>query len=149
LYLVQLHQFLRDTPSTMHVHVLSFAPPARMRAWQQAVLLPELGAHAASFNATLLSDPQLAAYRAFGMGRNHVLRVYGPAILAHYALLALRGKSLPKTHDDVLQRGGDVILGADGRVAMLHVGRDQRDRPTLSSLARAYTVAGAMRTPAR
>ncbi len=76
-----------------------------------------------------LADPDRAAYHAYGLGRNSILRVYGPHILWQYVTWALRGKPIG-IRDDTLQRGGDFVVGRDGRLTLSHTGRDQSERPS-------------------
>jgi len=66
-----------------------------------------------------LADPARTAYHAYGLGRNSVLRVYGPRILWHYVKWGMQGKPIGVT-DDTLQRG---------RLSFAHTGTDQSDRP--------------------
>lgn len=126
------------------VLVVSFAPLPRLRAWvpffRDSFLLPRYAAlgltpPADPFARTrFLSDPALTAYHAYGLGRNSRLRVYGPRILLQYARWALRGRPLRHIQEDALQRGGNFVVGRDGRLTFAHTGRDQADRPPVSAL---------------
>lgn len=125
------------------VVVVSFAPLARLARW-----VPHFRAHflmpsyegqdlppADPFAHTrFVADPSLAAYHAYGLGRNSALRVYGPGILLQYARWALQGKSIRKPPEDPLQRGGDFVIGRDGRLTLAFVGRDQSERPAVAAL---------------
>lgn len=75
-----------------------------------------------------LADPSRGVYRAYGLGRNAVWRVYGPQILWQYARWGIQGKPIRLT-DDALQRGGNFVVARDGRLTLAHTGRDQSDRP--------------------
>lgn len=124
--------------------VVSFAPLDRLTAWvpffrdsflvreytQLGLALPEQPFARTRFAA----DPALAAYSAYGLGRNSYLRIYGPRILAHYALALLAGRRLPKLNQDTRQRGGDFVVGPDGLLTFAHTGRDQADRPAVQAL---------------
>ena len=126
--------------------VMSFAPLERLRSWlpffratfldrayrERAVPPP-----ADPFARTrFLADPRRAVYRASGLGRNTIWRVYGPRILARYALWALQSRPI-RLRDDTLQRGGDFVVGRDGRITLAHTGRDQADRPSVEAMLRA------------
>jgi hypothetical protein len=129
LHVVQLHHDLQPTIADKRVSivVVTFAESSDLSLWQERVLFAE--APSADFaNTAFLSDPSLTIYHTYGLGRNSFLRVYGVRILWHYAKLYLRGKPLPRVKQDTLQRGGDFVIGRDGRIALAHVGRDQSDR---------------------
>ena len=80
------------------------------------------------------ADPALAAYHTYGLGRNSPLRVYGPRILWRYAMEALRGRRLQQMNQDTLQRGGDFVIGRNGRLTLAHTGRDQAARPPIAAI---------------
>jgi len=82
----------------------------------------------------LLHDPDLAAYRALGLGRGTWWQVYGPATLWTYAKLLLRGRRLRRTEVDGSQLGGDVVIDADGRIVLAHASRTPTDRPPVAEL---------------
>jgi hypothetical protein len=119
--------------------VFSFADEERLRRWipyfQRQLLTPAsaergLAVPDAIFDRTrFLADPSRAAYHAYGLGRNTVWRVYGPRILWQYARWGIQGKPI-ELNDDALQRGGNFVVGRDGRLSLAHTGRDQADRPT-------------------
>ena len=118
--------------------VFSFAEEERLRQWlpyfQREFLAPAyaergLALPADPFARTrFVADPARAVYHAYGLGRNTVWRVYGPQILWQYARWGAQGKTL-KLNDDARQRGGDFVVGRDGRLTLAHSGRDQSDRP--------------------
>lgn len=83
---------------------------------------------------TMLADPTLSVYHAYGLGRNSVLRVYGPAILGKYARWFVQGKPIQWPTEDPLQRGGDFVVSDTGRLTLAYVGRDQSDRPTVTAI---------------
>jgi len=83
----------------------------------------------------VLSDPDRRAYRAFGLGRGTVLRVWlDPRVWARYAQLILRGHRPEPAHEDTLQLGGDALIGADGRIAWIYRSRGPEDRPSLARI---------------
>jgi alkyl-hydroperoxide reductase/thiol specific antioxidant family protein len=89
----------------------------------------------------LYSDPELAAYRAFGFGRASVARAWlHPRVWMRYGQLLARGWRLRPPREDTLQLGGDVVSGADGRVRWVYRSAGPEDRPSLALLTAA--VAG-------
>lgn len=63
----------------------------------------------------VLSDPDRTAYRALGLGRAPVWRVYSPGTMLRYAGAVLRGHTLHKPVEDTRQMGGDALV-VDGIV---------------------------------
>ncbi len=127
--------------------VVSFAPHSRYQHWPdywwQNFLHPTLEKRGHSPTSSLLKstrfihDPDLATYRAYSLGRYSPLKVYGPKILAGYARRFVTGQPVKATHEDPLQRGGDFIIGRDGRILLAHSGEDQAERPSLRALVNA------------
>lgn len=124
--------------------VISFATLPRLQAWvpffRANFIEPfyqerGLKRTTALFDQThFVANPSLAVYRAYGLGRNSHLKVYGPDILWQYAQWALEGKPLKKPTEDPLQRGGNFVVGRDSRLTLSHLGRDQSDRPKISEI---------------
>ncbi len=118
--------------------VVSFADLGRLTHWvayfHRRFLAPAyaergVAAPANPFGRTgFLADPDRGVYHAYGLGRNSALRVYGPRILWQYVKWGVQGKPI-SVRDDTLQRGGDFVVGRDGRLTLAHTGRDQSDRP--------------------
>lgn len=119
--------------------VFSFATEERLRRWvpwfQHHFVEPAYAERGLPLPTDIfartrfLSDPTRAVYRAYGLGRNTVWRVYGPKILWQYARWGAQGKPI-RLNDDALQRGGNFVVARDGRLTLAHTGRDQSDRPT-------------------
>jgi hypothetical protein len=128
LHLVQLHQSLHEQRVAAALLVISFAPAERLDRWVNTVLDAEMP-RAWRVRTGFIADPALRLYRAYGLGRNSPLRVYGPRILLHYARRWVRGHGIPRVTEDPLQRGGDFIVNTHGQIAFSHVGIDQADRP--------------------
>lgn len=120
--------------------VVSFAPLERLRDW-----LPyfretfRLGEGSLS-RTRFLSDPDRKAYRAYGLGRHSILQAYGPKIVWQYLRWASQGKPIGRSGQDTLQRGGDFVVGTDGRLKLSHAGRDQSDRPAISLILEALRI---------
>jgi hypothetical protein len=123
--------------------VLSFADLERLRRW-----VPYFGraflntadtdgsvvaASAAFARTRFLADLDRTAYHAHGLGRNSALRVYGLRILWQYVRWGLQGKPI-RISDDARQRGGDFVVGRNGRLTLAHTCRDQADRPTADAI---------------
>lgn len=105
--------------------MVSFAPPALLARFEQELNLGLL----------LLSDPDRAAYTAFGFERGSLARVWlDPRVWARYAALLARGQRPGRAQGDTLQLGGDAILDPAGRLAWVHRGRGPEDRPSLGAL---------------
>lgn len=127
--------------------VVSFAKVGRLEHWvpyfTRAFLAPRYREHGLALPANpfartrFVADPELAVYHAYGLGRNSRWRVYGPGILWQYARWWAQGKPLRKVQDDPLQRGGNFVVGRDGRLTFAHTGRDQADRPSAAAILEA------------
>ena len=114
------------------VACISFAGAELLRAYRDKV-----GVH-----APLYADPERAAYRAFGFGRGSVGRVWlDPRVIGRYAQLRMRGKRPDRPAQDTLQLGGDVVVGADGRVAWVYRSAGPEDRPSVASIGAALVRA--------
>ena len=124
---MQLHQSLYRSAVEASVIVISLAPAERLSRWVTHVLDHELAPELRA-GTRFIPNPGLEIYRAYGLGRNAWMKVFGPRILLAYALRFLRGKRMPRITEDPLQRGGDFVVDAGGRIALSHVGRDQADR---------------------
>lgn len=133
MHLVQLHQSLHERRVAAPVLAFSFAPAERFARWIGLALDAEMPREWRA-NTRFIADPSLRIYRAYGLGRNSPLRVYGPRILLHYALRWLRGHGIPKVVEDPLQRGGDFVVDAQGRIALSYVWVDQADRPPVERI---------------
>ena len=114
------------------VYLVSFEQPGRLRAY--------IRTHHVGF--PVLADPQRRVYRAYGMARGPLWRMYGPRVLWGYATRILRG-ARPHIRGDTLQQGGDFVIGREGRLRLIHVGQDSLDRPPADELLRAVRHAEA------
>jgi AhpC/TSA antioxidant enzyme len=107
---------------------VAFDPPERLRgSLLQGLELPY----------PLLVDGARSAYRAWGLGRASVLRIWGdPRVWKRYAGELARGARLRRPGSDTLQLGGDFVIDPAGTVAY---SRPQRrdDRPPVAELLRA------------
>lgn len=92
---------------------------------------------------TILIDDDRRAYRAFGLGRGSVRRVWGLRSLRRYVELfrknGLRGLARPT--EDTLQLGGDFVIGPDGTLVWGYWGEGPDDRPSVDKLIDAVSAA--------
>ena len=109
-----------------HIVVVSFAAPESLARYRERFALGD---------AVLLSDPDRAAYAAFGFGRASRARVWlDPRVWWRYAQLLGRGRRLERLEDDALQLGGDVLTDGAGRVTWVHRSTGPEDRPSISEV---------------
>lgn len=111
------------------VLVVSFAPPAQVAAYLERGPLP----------FPVVSDPERAAYRAFGLEAATWGAMLRPGVLARFMGLMLRGW-MPRRSakgDDLLQLGGDFVLDATGRLRYAHASAEPTDRPSAAALIEA------------
>ena len=93
-----------------------------------------LSAHDLPF--PVLVDPDRSMYRAYGLDRGSVLRVWGWKAAKRYLEILRRGgwRELRKPTEDTLQLGGDFIVGPDGTLAWGFWGEGPDDRPSVDEL---------------
>ena len=84
----------------------------------------------------VLVDPDRSTYRAFGLGRGTVWRVWGiKAAMRYLQILRTDGLSgLRRPTEDTLQLGGDFIISPDGTLAYGFWGDGPDDRPSVDQL---------------
>ncbi len=130
-----------------HMLVVSFAGLSRLDHWirffRRKFLSADWGKGSDAARGTqdlpfirtrFLSDPEREVYRAYGLGRLSPLKASGPHILSQYLRWAIQGRPVHLTSEDVLQRGGNFVVGRDGRLTFSHTGRDQSDRPPVDTI---------------
>lgn len=91
-------------------------------------------------------DPDRSAYRAFGLGRGSVARVWGARAGRRYLeLFREQGfagfRNLRRPTEDSLQLGGDFVIGPDGTLAWGFWGSGPDDRPSVDQLVAAVRMA--------
>jgi len=88
------------------------------------------------FPFPVLVDPDRSTYRAFGLGRGTVWRVWGiKAAMRYLQILVTNGLSgLRRPTEDTLQLGGDFIISSDGTLAYGFWGDGPDDRPSVDQL---------------
>lgn len=90
--------------------------------------------YAADVPWPVLLDSSRELYAAYGMRRESVWNVWGPASWWGFITLLLRGRRLHWPTADVYQMGGDVLIGPDGIVRLHYVSQYPLDRPSVESL---------------
>jgi len=111
---------------------VAFDPPVRLR---DSLL------HGLAVPYPVLVDRDRSAYRAWGLGRGSLLRIWGDArVWLRYAAEIARGARLRRPGLDTLQLGGDFVVDP---TATLAYSRPQRrdDRPPVAELLRALEQA--------
>jgi hypothetical protein len=102
---------------------VGFSPPERLAALARHLRWPGL----------VVSDQGRDVYRALGLGRAPLWRVYSPRTVATYARARRAGRPLPRTVEDTRQLGGDAVV-VDGTVVRLWRPRTPEDRPSVSAV---------------
>ncbi len=89
-----------------------------------------------------LRDPDRTGYRAFGLTRGTLARVWGWRALRRYAeLLRADGpRDLHRPIEDTRQLGGDFVIDADGLLQWGFWGQGPDDRPSVDELVAAVEV---------
>ena len=87
----------------------------------------------------VLVDRERTAYRAWGLRRaaRRALITRPGWIRGYLEALLGRGESLARPGSDVLQLGGDFVVGRHGRLVLAHPQRHFDDRPPAGALVRA------------
>lgn len=91
-----------------------------------------------------LIDPSRAVYRAYGLDRASLARVWGLRNLRRY-LKIIAGQRLTKIRrptEDTRQLGGDFVIDREGNLAWGHWPAGPDDRPTVQQLVDAVRACG-------
>lgn len=82
-----------------------------------------------------LVDVDRGVYKQYGMGKASWLRTLTPRTLAPYIRLMMSGKVVRSAPEqDVRQRGGDFVVGRDGRLTLAYASDDPADRPPVDEI---------------
>jgi hypothetical protein len=87
-----------------------------------------------SLDWPLLVDGNRELYRGYGMLHASFMDVWGPASWKVYLRELLNGHLPKPAHDDIYQRGGDVLVDPCGIVRLHHVGSGPADRPGVEEI---------------
>ncbi|MGI9602665.1 MAG: AhpC/TSA family protein [Acidimicrobiales bacterium] len=84
----------------------------------------------------VLIDPDRSTYRAYGLGRGSVTRVWGWRAGRRYIdLIRQEGvRGLRRPSEDTLQLGGDFVIDPEGRLSWGFWGEGPDDRPGIDEL---------------
>jgi hypothetical protein len=88
-----------------------------------------------------VTDETREVYRAYGLGRGGVWRVWGPKVWALYLSLIRHGGRVEKPTEDTSQLGGDFVVGRDGRVVLAFRQTGPEERPSVDDLLAAVASA--------
>jgi hypothetical protein len=88
------------------------------------------------WHVPLLSDPNRAAYAAFGLERTGRFSFFRPKVLWGYFRGMLRGYGVkaPYEGEDILQLGGDFVLDKLRRIVFAYPSAAPTDRPSVSAI---------------
>lgn len=115
------------------VLVVSFAQPALVALYERDQGLP----------FPIVTDPTRAAYREFGLERTSWRALLRGRVLWRYLRLMLRGLTPQRSNKgaDVLQLGGDFVIGEDRRLVYAYRSAEPTDRPPVEELLQAVQTA--------
>ncbi len=120
---------LADFGDDTDVVLLTFTNPENLPAYR----------HQHQLDIEVLVDPDRCAYRAFGLGRGTIRRIWGLRAAKKYVeLLRSDGvRGLARPTEDTLQLGGDFIVDPDGLLVYGFWGNGPDDRPPVDELIQA------------
>ncbi len=107
--------------------LVTFTAPPNLRGYRGRLGLPY----------AVLTDEDRATYRAYGLRRGPVWRVWGPATWLAYAGHLRAGRLPGRPTEDTLQLGGDFVVGPDGRLVYAFRSTGPDDRPPVEALVAA------------
>ena len=120
---------LDDLGTDTMVALITFSEPDRLTTYRDRHHLP----------FPVLTDPERRTYRAYGLGRGSVARVWGRRAARRYVDLirrdGLTGLRVPS--EDTLQLGGDFVIAPDGTLVFGFWGAGPDDRPSVDELVSA------------
>ena len=73
-------------------------------------------------------------YDYYGMNRAGFWDLWGVASWKAHLREILKGNMPKRAHDDVHQRGGDVLIDPEGKVRLHHIGKGPGDRPEIEEV---------------
>ena len=114
--------------------IVTFTEPKNLRAYQERHNLA---------STSFIVDPGRSAYRAFGLGRGAVTRIWGLRAAKRY-LEIFRDDSFSRPGrptEDTLQLGGDFIIDPEGTIVYGFWGEGPDDRRSAESIRDALVAA--------
>ena len=127
------HRYEDFRTAGAEVAVISFAQRQAMEYYARDLQVP----------FPLLSDPERAAYIAYGLRKGSLWSIFGPKAVWEYVKLFSRGRLFRGIQADPFQLGGDFVIDGRGIVRFAYRSEDPADRPTMDRLLQA------VRSPAR
>jgi len=123
-----------NTDLDTEVVLVTFSEPTHLRQYREINNLAY----------PILSDPERAAYRAFGLERGSFARVWSVGTIRRYVdLFRANGfGDLRRPTEDTRQLGGDFVIAPDGTLAWGFWGSGPDDRPSIDELLVAVSAAG-------
>jgi len=107
------------------VAVIAFTTPATLAAYVDRNHVP----------FTVLVDQERDAYRAFGLERATLRRIYAPKVIWRYVQIhRAGGPPRQKPTEDTQQLGGNFIIDPDGTLVYGYWSEGPEDRPTVDDL---------------
>ena len=106
------------------VAVVTFTDPAHLANYREHLAI----------DVTVVSDVDRLLYRALGIERGTRRQVWSLGTLALYWRLLRSGRRLQRSHEDIRQLGGDVVIGTDGRVSKIFRPATPDARPDVDEL---------------
>ncbi|MBU2538670.1 MAG: redoxin domain-containing protein [Proteobacteria bacterium] len=87
----------------------------------------------------VLVDENRELYQAYDMLTASFWDIWGPKTWWAYLKAILHGQKLQKSHGEISQRGGDVLIDPEGIIRLHHVGEGPADRPSVASILEKLT----------
>ena len=117
---------LTELGDSTDVVLITFSDPEKLATYRTRNELP----------FPILMDRDRVAYRAFGLARGSIARVWGWRAGRRYLeILRANGLSgLRRPEEDTLQLGGDFVVGPDGVLEYGFWGDGPDDRPSVDDL---------------
>lgn len=117
---------LTELGDSTDVVLITFSDPEKLATYRIRNELP----------FPILMDRDRVAYRAFGLARGSIARVWGWRAGRRYLeILRANGLSaLRRPEEDTLQLGGDFVVGPDGVLEYGFWGDGPDDRPSVDDL---------------
>lgn len=125
---------LADLGADTRVALITFTDPTELAGYRTADEL--------SF--PVLVDPDRESYRAYGLGRGSIARIWGWRAARRY-LEIVRAEGvgrLARPTEDTRQLGGDFVVDRDGRLVFGFWGAGPDDRPSVDALVDAVRRSG-------
>lgn len=116
-----------DSIPDVDLVMVAFTEPENLPDYQERYDLDSL---------PIVVDTTRKAYRAFGLGRGSVRRVWGLRMVKRYLeIFRSEGFSDPgRATEDTLQLGGDFIVDPEGKLIYAFWGDGPDDRPSVEAL---------------